>query len=260
MEQLPKQIIIGEKEFVDSIYKFDYHPAFRKVLEDNDCKVCTIQEFKKSYRIMDNTPLRISPNENILFILDPHSNGLYINSTKDDIEQKMCTNKCIAYKEVLISMGAKEIKLVNTSSDELKTSKDWSIGLEGDRKLIKGSIGVENEYMAKNRAELAQTISAKIQFPKVLSIKKINQKMEKYGLSNTQDLIVLRDRIEENGKICNTLESMEISFLCEAEDSSELGVHLQAEYAGMVSFGAKFNKKSKTNRIKRFTQTIEIQF
>ncbi|PDP76289.1 hypothetical protein, partial [Porphyromonas gingivalis] len=124
MEQLPKQIIIGEKEFVDSIYKFDYHPAFRKVLEDNDCKVCTIQEFKKSYRIMDNTPLRISPNENILFILDPHSNGLYINSTKDDIEQKMCTNKCIAYKEVLISMGAKEIKLVNTSSDELKTSKD----------------------------------------------------------------------------------------------------------------------------------------
>ncbi|PDP76487.1 hypothetical protein [Porphyromonas gingivalis] len=114
--------------------------------------------------------------------------------------------------------------------------------------------------MAKNRAELVQTISAKIQSPKVLSIKKINQKMEKYGLSNTQDLIVLRDRIEENGKICNTLESMEISFLCEAEDSSELGVHLQAEYAGMVSFGAKFNKKSKTNRIKRFTQTIEIQF
>lgn len=258
-EELPKQIVVADEGVIDGI-EYGYYADWKEQLENNDCKICTAKEFKSKYRIMDNNPFTQLPGENVLYILDPHSNGLYIDCTRTDFELKMCTSKCIAYKEVLLSMGAKEIKLVDSATDKLEASQESHVGVNVGYKPVGVSVDVDSKRDMANKTEWLQTIAAQVQSPITLPIEKIEAKMCRYGLSNNTHLIHLLDRIRDHGEIRNARETIEISFLREADDCTQFGVSLQAGLKGVISFGVKFDMKVRSKVSQKFEQKIEIVF
>ena len=260
MERLPKRIIITDEELADGV-NLGYFPDFKKQLEQNECKILSFDEFKKNgYPIMDNLSLDFSSGENILLVLDPHSIGRYIDCMDADIEKKMVKNKCIAYREILRSMGAKEIKIVHRTSDETTVSKNMDIKVNG--RYGAGDMDVEANRTKKQRdkEEWIQTIEETTDSPEIRSLQEIETVMMQYSLHHDSDIISLYNRLKSNQKLNSTKQKITITFSSEVENSTKFAINLKGNFGEIISFGSAFGAENTKEVIQKFEQTIEVKF
>ena len=260
MECLPKRIIIADEELADGV-NLGYYPDLRKQLEQNECKILSFDEFKaKKYPILGSSSLDFSSGENILLVLDPHSVGRYIDCMDADIEKKMVISKCIAYREILYSMGAKEIKIVHRTSDETIVSKNMDIKANG--RYGAGDMDVEANRTKKQRdkEEWIQTIEETTDSPEIRSLQEIETIMMQYSLYHDTNLIALYNRLKSNQKLNGTKQKINITFSSEVENSTKLAINLKGNFGEIISFGSAFGTENTKEVIQKFEQTIEVKF
>lgn len=226
-----------------------YYPDYSKQVQNGGLVVITPKEAKK-YALKSQP----TGNGNDFYVSNPSGNN-YIPMLSENRDHTLIVDRCFAVKEALVWMGAKDIVL----NSEVKDTDSITTKFNANFKKVFAKIGNlggnANVDVKKNSVEnIKSYIESHDPERQPKSAEKVREFMIGHGLANDANLMLLLDRLKEDGALHGT-EKYVITYLSEVDSAVSVAANVDC-----TLFNCNVNFSHLHKHVKSFSKEIEINF
>lgn len=243
--QMPQLLIVDQSDGdLKNGIKFGYYPELLTTIESGSLAVITPKESKR-FNLM-SPPLG---NGMDFYVSNPSSQN-YISIWDTEILRILVNDKSFAVKETLVWMGAKDISLIQNAADIDGTN----VNIKNQADLKLANVDANVDYSSSISINLKSSIESHDPNRRPKPAKKVAEFMRNHGLGNDASLIMLLNRLEEDGELHGT-ETYDVTFLSEMQNALNVAANMNYK---LFNDNLDFSKKH--NHIKTISRTIKINF
>lgn len=248
-KELPEILIVAEDGYVTGIEEGIY-PELKEKLDLNKevISVCDSEEVKEKKYILKSKP---NLTNGTFYMLNKFS-GSYIDLSSPDLIETLENDKLIAYRESLVRLGAKNIKIERAIDDE--TNKEFSLNAKASKDGVAGGeIDVDkSNYLS---IKYSSVLESDLKSRKPKAPKQVIDYLEKKGLDSDSNLYALYERLKEDGRI-EGKEKIKIQLKKEIKDALKICLDLDIP----LYFKANVGLSIKSQNIHTLSLSVDVDF
>lgn len=241
---MPELLIIADK---DTLYGIEHHyyDDISRAIENGALAVSTIKDYPNKYTLSKH-PVG---NGMDCYVWNPSANA-YLYLLSGDVLSTLINDKSFAIKEALVRMGAKDITLVEqtTDKDHVKTDVHNNFSCQMANADISGNFEGDNVVDIKSEVESHDPNRVAKPYEQVRDF------MLTHGLCSDAKLMMLLDRLKQDGELHGT-ERYTVTYL--GEIKSALNIAATIDYK---LFNDKLDFSHEHNHVQTISKTLEINF
>ncbi len=253
-KEMPQLLIIDRYDGdLKNGIKLGYYPKFIEPIQNGTLNIISAKEAKK-YNLMsppkgEGKDFYVgNPSaDNFLPMLESEGNQL-----NAEMMRTLVVDKSFAVKEALVWMGAKDITLKSDAEDK----DNIIIGLKNKLGLKRFGLGLgtDVDYSSSTFMSIKSNIESHDSNRRPESVEKIKEFMIKHGLDKDTSLVMLLERLKQQGKLSG-VEKYVVKFYNEIESALNIAVSIDYKLFNDTLNFSRLHKHTKS-----INKEIEINF